>query len=132
MTIVRRMKNGQESKWYVKDTTFQLFCAIEYQVRPALIALKKPSPPSKADIIKRVISDDDVQFYWLIASADFEIDDNETQDILLKKLVELFLTVRRFSLTGVWMERYKQNKKKGTQRAKSLRRDLYEKTSSSS
>ena len=60
-------KQDRGGLWYVKETTFQLFCTIEYQARPALIALKKPSPPSKADIIKSVISDDNVQFYWLIA-----------------------------------------------------------------
>ena len=94
-------KQDRGGLWYLKDTTFQLFCAIEYQVRAALTELKRPSPPSKAGIIKSVISDEDVQFYWLIASADFEIDDRETQEILLKKIVELFLTVREFSLTGV-------------------------------
>ena len=71
------------------------------------------------------MSDDNVQFYWLIASADFEIDDAETKDLLLTKIVQLFLTVRGFSLAGVSMEIHKQSTKKGTQRAKSLRRDVY-------
>jgi len=71
-------KQDRGGLWYLKDTTFQLFCAIEYQVRAALTELKRPSPPSKAGIIKSVISDEDVQFYWLIASADFEIDNRET------------------------------------------------------
>ena len=106
-------KQDRGGLWYVKETTFQLFCAIEYQLRPSLMALEKPSPPSKAEIIKGVISDDDVQFYWLIASENFEIDSRATHEILLKKIVELFLTVRGFSCTAVWMEWHKQiNKKK--------------------
>ena len=64
---------------YVKNTTFQLFCAIEYQLRPFLVALKGPSPPSKADIVESVLHDDDVKFYWQVASAEFEIDDQKTR-----------------------------------------------------
>ena len=116
---------------YVKETTFQLFCAIEYQVR-ALLKINtatNPQLPAKKDIIKRTIDDDDVQFYWLIASADFEIDDADTHSLLLNKIVELFLTVRGFSVAGMWMEKYKQLSKKSTQRSKSLRRELYDHTS---
>jgi len=79
-------------------------------------------------MIKRIISDDDVLFYWEIASADFEIDNHETKSLLLTKVVQLFLTVRGFSFAGVTMERHKQYTKKSTQRSKSLRRDLYDKT----
>ena len=76
--------------WYEKETTFQVFCAIEYQIRTLLKELQNPLPPTKADIIKCVTKDDDVQFYWLIASADFEIDDQETHNLLLNRIVELF------------------------------------------
>jgi len=48
----------------VKETTFQLICVIEYQVRALLNALKNSLPPAKADIIEQVVNDDDVQFYW--------------------------------------------------------------------
>ena len=61
---------------------------------------------------QNVLCDDDVKFYWQVASAEFEIDDQETHAILLRKIVELFLTVRAFSLTGVLMEKYKQDIKK--------------------
>ena len=113
--------------WYVKETTFQLFYAIEHQIRSILKLLKTPSNPCKSEIIKRILSDDDVQFYWEIASADFEIDDDETKNLLLTKMVQLFLTVRGFSYAGVTMEKHKQLTKKSIQRSKSLRRDLHDK-----
>lgn len=114
----------------MKETTFQLFCAIEYQIRAILNQLKKPSQPSKAEMIQKVTRDEDVHFYWIIASADFDIDDDdEACDVLLNKIVELFLTVRGFSLAGVWMERYKQAAKKSTQCSKSLRRELHDSAS---
>ena len=124
-------KTDRGGLWYVKETTFQVFCAIEYQIRTLLKELRNPLPPTKADIIKRVTKDDDVQFYWLIASADFEIDDQETHDLLLNRIVELFLTIRGFSLVGMWMEKYKQLAKKSTQRTKSLRRELHDYATSS-
>ena len=33
--------------WYVKEKTFQVFCAIEYQIRTLLKALQNPLPPTK-------------------------------------------------------------------------------------
>ena len=80
----------------------------------------KPSPPSKAEMIKIIVSNEDIQFYWLIATAEFEIDDKETLEVLLAKIVEELLTIRGFSKAGAWMEKYKQTNKKTTQRARSL------------
>ena len=97
---------------------------MEYQVRDVLKSLEKPLPPCKADIIKNVIIDDDVQFHWLITTADFEIDDEETHDALLKMIVELYVTIRGFSKANAWLEKYKQSTKTTTQRTKSLRREL--------
>ena len=109
---------------HVKNTTHQLFCAIEFQIRECLSVLMKPSPPPKAEMIKAIVSNEDVQFYWLISTADFEIDDKETHEILLTKIVQELFTIRAFSKTGVWMEKFKQSTKKSTQRAKSLRSEL--------
>ena len=99
-----------------------MFLALEHQVRDILKSLEKPLPPCKVDIIiKNVIIDDDVQFHWLITTADFEIDDEETHDALLKMIVELYVT---FSKANAWLEKYKQSTKTTTQRTKSLRREL--------
>ena len=65
-------------------------------------------------------------FYWTIASADFEIDDDEVHNVLLKMIVELYVTMRGFSYASMWMEKYKKSSKKPTQRSNSLRRDLYD------
>ena len=106
--------------WHVKSTTYQLFCAIECQIREVLSVLLKPSPPSKVEMIKTIVSNEDVQFYWLIATAEFEIDDKETLEVLLAKIVQELLTIRGFSKAGAWMEKFKQTTKKPTQRARSL------------
>ena len=93
--------------WHVKETTYQQFCAIEDELRVHLQAITSTGKKSKgkAEMISNVIKSDDVQFYWLIATADFEEEDNnEVTDVLLKKIVELYVTMRGFSHVRAWME----------------------------
>ena len=114
--------------WPIKENTYQFFCAVEDVIRSMLPKLVLPNAPSKPDLIKEVASDNDVQFYWLIATADFEVDDYEIHRTLLVKIVELYVTVRGFSLANGWLEKYKQLAEESTQRTKSLRRDLHDNT----
>ena len=110
--------------WHVKTTTYQLFCAIEYQIRESLSLFSKAPLPAKDKMIKDIASHEDVQFYWLISTADFEIEDQDVHDLLLTKIVKEFLTLRSFSRTSALMENFKQSAKKSTQRARSLRSEL--------
>ena len=73
-------------------------------------------------MIKEVVQSDDIQFYWIIC---FNIDDEQVCDTLLLMITELYLTMRGFAYASIWIERYKQEAKKTTQRSKSLRKDLY-------
>jgi len=111
--------------FHVKEITFQLFRAIEYQVREGLKGLKRESQHSKSELIKKVTGDD-VQFIWLMATAEFEIEDHGIHEALLQKIVELFVTVRGFSLASAWLEKFKQQIKKPTKRTKSLRREVHD------
>ena len=81
--------------WYVKNTTYLLFVAIEEEVRRCLKQLLTGSG-LKSAIIKRTVESDDVTFYWLICQADFDVGDDETYKLLLNKIVELFVTMRGF------------------------------------
>ena len=112
--------------WYVKETTYSLFLAIEEEARQCLKTLSSQRPKCKQEIVKIIISNEDVLFYWIIATADFEIEDEEIHDMLLNMIVELYVTMRGFSYASMWMEKFKKSFKKSTQRSKSLRRDLYE------
>ena len=47
----------------------------------------------KSAIIKTVVKTKEVQFYWLIAQANFNVRDDETYQLLLHKIVELYVTV---------------------------------------
>ena len=62
----------------------------------------------KQRLSETILTDDDVRFYWCLLSA--EIGDAEGE-VLLKMIVDLFITVRGFSFAKSVMEMYKQEKK---------------------
>ena len=111
--------------WYIKESTYSLFLAIEEETRQCLKALSNQCSKCQQEIVKMILSNEDVLFYWTIASAGFEIDD-EVHDVLLKMIVELYVTMRGFSYASMWMKKYKKSSKKSTQHSKSLHRHLYE------
>jgi len=60
-------------------------------------------------------------FYWSIISAKW---DQESKAVLLRMTVDLWVTIRGFSLTSAWVERYKSMNKTGIQKSKGLRKKL--------
>ena len=112
---------------HVKETTYSLFLSIETEVRVHLQGLTSLKQKSSIDIMtKEITKSEDVLFYWQICSADFEIEDSEVHDLLLKVIIKLYMSMRGHSYSNALMEKFKQSKKKFVQRSKSLRRDVYE------
>ena len=111
---------------HVKDTVYQLICAIETEMRSQLNALTSYCSTDSTSIITHVENHENVQFYWLTVTAEFDIEDSEVHDLPLHKIVELFLTIRGHSKASALMEQYKQLNKKSTQRSKSLRREVHD------
>ena len=87
-----------------------------------------PFKHSKSELIDAVTGIDDVQFIWLLVTAEFEIEDHDINEALLQNVVELFVTVRGFSLASAWLEKFKQKTKKPTKKTKSLCRDIHDAT----
>ena len=73
---------------------------------------------SRAEIEKKMLEDEEILFAWSIASVD------KTSSILLKMIVELWLTIRGFSFAGAFIEQYKSATKKSLQRSKALRKKV--------
>ena len=65
--------------------------------------------------MKDILLNEDVLFYWTISTTDFEKDDEEVHDMLLKMIVELYFTMRGFSYASMWIEKFKKSSKKSTQ-----------------
>ena len=67
------------------------------------MTIKYPLQPLK-EMIKKVVKDNDVQFFWLITTADFEIDDDEIH-IVLFFLNNRTLCYRTRIFNGKWVAR---------------------------
>ena len=112
---------------YVKETTYSLFLSIEGELRESLQALTGLEVTASADMmIKEITTSEDVAD--LHSTAHFEIEDIDIQDLLFQMIVKLYVTMRGHSYSNALMEKFKQSKKKFTQRSKSPRRDVYEKS----
>ena len=101
-----------------------LFCAIEEELRQHLqvSVVKELSVGLKDCISSSIINNDDVKFYWSMLCTEAE---EEEKAVLLPMIIDLWITIRGFSFARSWMEMYKQASKKGTQRAKALRKDIH-------
>ena len=51
--------------------------------------------------------------------------EDEDAQVVLEMLINLWITIRGFSFAGSWLEMYKQEKKKGLQRSKALRKEIH-------
>ncbi len=51
------------------------------------------------------MADEDIIFYWSMLSVD--LNEDECKEIL-KDVVTLWLNIRRFSVTGSWVEQHKK------------------------
>jgi len=80
-----------------------VLCAIEKEVRQCLKMLLIGSG-YKAAIVETVVESKEVQFLRLIVQADFNIRHDKTYLLLLHKIVEVYVTVRRYSYTSDLME----------------------------
>ena len=110
--------------WHIKSGTFFLFCAKAEELRSYLKVsrVKEISDGAKMGIVGAIISNADVAFYWSMLCTGAG---DEEKEELLSRIVDLWVTIRGFSFARSWMEMFKQANKRGTQRAKALRKDLH-------
>lgn len=73
------------------------------------------------------MEEEDVQTFWSMLSLDIR-DDSQSQEFL-QEIVEMWVTMRGFSMTSFWMEQYKRVSHETTQKKTSLRKSLKKKNS---
>ena len=98
------MKKGEIK--LVNNKIYHFFHAVEMRVRRHFSKASAPtlSAGSKAELVESIATDDDVNFFWSILS--------EEEQILLRMLIDLWVTIRGFSFSKSMMEMYKQAQKK--------------------
>ena len=107
--------------FFVSDEVYTFFLELEKKTRKFLPELIRQGSVNKEAVLTEITADDNVQFFWCIISTD--IDDEEASQELLYKIVELWLTIRGFSIAGSFVEYYKQCTKESNKK-KSLRKGL--------
>ena len=79
----------RDGLWYIKESTYSLFLAIEEEARQCLKALSGQCSKCKQEILKMILSNEDVLFNWTIARANFKIDVDKVHDnkIMLLEMI---------------------------------------------
>lgn len=107
----------------INDLSFRLFKAIETVLRSQLSSsLLKSASDNKKCILDGVTSNENVLFHWSLLAVDIENEENSSE--LLTHIVQLWLTIRGYSLTNEWVERYKMQKRTSIAKEKGLRKSL--------
>ena len=110
--------------WHVREGTFMLFCAMEEVVREYLHVnnVSGMTEEFKVTVVSAMTESEDVLFHWCMLSAETEEEDAK---IVFDMLVDLWIPVRGFSFASLWVEVYKQEKKRGLQHSKALRKEIH-------
>ena len=110
----------------INDVTVSLFTNIEICVRALLprhvITCNSDKETFKANVHDEVFKNEEVQFHWTLLSQD--IVSPEDAETLLQEIISLWVTIRGYSLAASWMEIYKSNEKKNTQKSTGLRKSI--------
>ena len=111
----------------INDKSFQLFIAIESIVIQTLSTSYMNTVQHnniKTHTINTCIKNTQVQEKWTVLTKyiDFEKPDDEIK--LLEEIVNLWVTIRGFSVAATWLETFKQQVKVNTKKKKSLRQSL--------
>ena len=61
-------------------------------------------------------------FHWSLVAVDIENEEHSSE--LLTHIVQLWLTIRGYSLTNEWVERFKMQKRTSIAKEKGLRKSL--------
>lgn len=108
---------------HISDDLYQVFVAAELEIRNFFRIEKAQALASSNEgkIVQSVLSNEDVLFFWCLVSIHFS---DELSEVVLKYIVQLWITIRGFSFAKSYMEMYKQQAQKNLQRSKALRKKL--------
>ena len=103
----------------------QLFMAIEASTRRHLTlkSAHRMDETTCCSVKNDVFADSDVQFSWCLTGMSLEVSEDRAEE-LLEMCIDKWITIRGFSFADSIQELFKQKDKKGTGKAKALRKTL--------
>lgn len=122
---LRKVNRG--GLFVIGDALYETFIAIKMVERKYLKDIENPfyNTIDLESQIENVITNEDVLFWWALFTATLE---NDLADILLKKIVKHWITLRGFSFCKNIVEQYKESNKSSLKRKRSLRKELQQKS----
>ncbi len=109
--------------WHISDDTYLVFEIVEYEIRNYLHvkALTEIDDSTKKTILDAIMSNEDLLTLWGMSTGHYG---EEVSQEVLRRLSEMYLTVRGFSFASSCLELYKQQNRTQLQKSKGLRRKL--------
>ena len=107
--------------FYVSDDAYNLFVTIEVAMQVVLTKHVKSSyklsaeesKPKKENIISTILKDEDISYWYTYA---FDVSDDQDALELLRHIVELWLTIRGFSISKPGWKTIKEHNRKQQRR----------------
>ena len=103
----------------VNNITFELFWTMEKTLRDIMSTTPVSRVPENS--VEKVKNDDNVRFIWCLIGSDWA---EASADALLEMIVTEWIKIRGFSYASAWVEKFKSQQRKTTQKAKGLRKQL--------
>ena len=109
--------------WHVNDSTYPLLTILEEEIINffTLRCLTKLLESTKSQIIDHLTNNGDALFQWCLLTAHIP---DSAASLLLKKIIELYVTVCGFAFASSCVEMYKQQTKLSLQRKTALRKTI--------
>ena len=97
-------RGGEVGRRYINDKMYTVFSITEEHIQQYLSTATSKPEGTKQLLIDGLMKNIDLLFEWLFCSSQMN---NETGMLLLKCIVELYVTVRGFAFASSCLELYK-------------------------
>ena len=109
---------------YISEEAQEVFLSIEACTKPLFTysVAHKLDDATRHKLKNAIFTDGDVQFHWCLTGVTLKVD--EEAEELLELCIDQWITVREKAFANSIMEFYKQQTKKGTEKAKALHKTI--------
>ena len=102
--------------WHVNDMVYDFFYTLETELQEQLAKTEKIETCLNG-VTEKMIVNEDVLFRWWLNSVDF---DDAISGRLIKRIINLYITIRGFSFAANFIAKYKKDTQKNLQMSNHL------------
>jgi len=130
-----KIKSSESAVWvkvvdrggltYISEEAQEVFLSIEACTKPYFTfnTAHKLDDSTRHRLKNNIFADGDVLFHWYLTGVTLKVDEEKAEE-LLELCIDLWISVREKAFANSILEFYKQQTKKGTQKAKALRKTI--------